>query len=167
MDQRVISTDGQYHRRSSFKDLGKTQPLEGLMERLVEFKDCAWDPFPRVIEQLSRKKPTRCSALPRVLTVLYPLTSYVLHLRAALASISLGSVSIAFVARFRTAANSNALAHVLAKIRAAREFHGASICALTSELKSFLKTSMGHNTMKVFEYVRHLDHAGRIADSQW
>ena len=29
----------------------------------------------------------------------------------------------------------------------------------------FLKTSMAHSTMEACEYVRHLDHAGKIADS--
>ena len=73
---------------------------------------------------------------------------------------------LSVAARFRTAANSNTLAGGLAKISAAREHDGASHFALTSEWEEkFLKTSMGHSTMEACEGVRHLDHAGRIADS--
>ena len=74
---------------------------------------------------------------------------------------------LTLAARFRTAANSNTLADGLAKIRVAREYDGAPIFALSPEWnKKFLKTSMAHSTMEAYEYVRHLDHAGKIADSQ-
>ena len=73
---------------------------------------------------------------------------------------------LSLAARFTTAANSNTLADGLAKVRAAREYDGVSLFALPPEWnEKFLKTSMPHSTMEAFEYVRHLDHAGRIADS--
>ena len=72
---------------------------------------------------------------------------------------------LSLAAGFGTAANSNTLADGIAKISAARENDGASIFALSPEWnKKFLKTSMAHSTMEAYEYVRHLDHAGRIAD---
>ena len=57
----------------------------------------------------------RCNALPLGLTMPYALTCYVL------------------AARFRTASNSNTLADGLAKNRAAREYNGVSLLALTHE----------------------------------
>ena len=73
---------------------------------------------------------------------------------------------LSLAARFGTAANSNTLADGLAKIRAAREYDGVSLFAFAPEWdKKFLKTSMAHSTMEACEYVRHLDHTGKIADS--
>ena len=73
---------------------------------------------------------------------------------------------LSLAARYRTAANSNTLADGLVKIRAAREYDGASLFALSPEWnKKFLKTSMAHSTMEAYEYVRHVYHAGRIAFS--
>ena len=69
-------------------------------------------------------------------------------------------------ARFRTAASSGTLVNGLAEIRAAREYDGASICALTPEWEErFLKTSMAFSTMEASEYVRQIDRTGKIAES--
>ena len=69
-------------------------------------------------------------------------------------------------ARFRTAANSGTLVSGSAQIRAARNFDGASIYALTSEWEAkFFKTSMACSTMEAYEYVCHIDRVGSIADS--
>ena len=57
-------------------------------------------------------------------------------------------------------------ANALAKIHAARENDGVSLFALTSEWdEKFLKTSMAYSTMEAYDYVYHMDHAGRFADS--
>ena len=73
---------------------------------------------------------------------------------------------LSLAARYRRAATSNTLADGLRKIRAAREYDGASLFAFSLKWnKKFLKTPMAHSTMEANEYVRHLDHAGRIADS--
>ena len=70
---------------------------------------------------------------------------------------------LSLAARFRTAANSNSLADGLAEIGAAREHDGVSFFVLIPEWnKKFLKTSMAHSKMEAYEYVRHLDHAGKI-----
>ena len=69
-----------------------------------------------------------------------------------------------FAARCRTAVNSHTYTLVdgFAKIRAAREYDDASLFAFSAEWnKKFLKTSMAHRKMEAYEYVRHLDHAGR------
>ena len=69
-------------------------------------------------------------------------------------------------ARFRTAASIGTLIKGLAKIRAAREYDGASIYALTPEWEErFLKTSMAFGIMKAYEYVRQIDRTGKIAES--
>ena len=73
---------------------------------------------------------------------------------------------ITLAARFRTAANSCTLVNGLAKIRAAREYDRASICALTPEWEEgFLNTSVACSVMEAEKYVRQMDRAGRIADS--
>ena len=73
---------------------------------------------------------------------------------------------LSLAAPFRTAANSNALADGLAKIRAAREYDDVSLFSLTAKWdKKFLKTSMAHNTVEACEYVCHLDCVGKIAAS--
>ena len=69
-------------------------------------------------------------------------------------------------ARFRTAASSGTLVNDLAKIRAVREYDGASIYAHTPEWEErFLKTSMAFSTMEAHEYVRQIDRPGKNADS--
>ena len=89
-----------------------------------------------------------------------------LDLCEALVSTYLGSVPSALLLRLETAANSGRLVNGLAKICTAREYVGASIYALTSEWEDkFLKTSVAYSTMESYEYVCHMDHAGRIADS--
>ena len=71
---------------------------------------------------------------------------------------------LSLAARYRTAVNSGTLVNGLAKIRAAREHDSAPIFALSLEWDTiFLKTPTAHSTMEGYEYVRHLDHAGKIA----
>ena len=73
---------------------------------------------------------------------------------------------ISLAARFRTATCFGALANGLAKIRAARDYDGASIFALTPEWEEkFLRTSMAFSTMKACEYVHRIGRTGEIADS--
>ena len=94
------------------------------------------------------------------------LTSHVLDLLAALASIFLGSVFSDLPPGLERLPTPTHLLTALAKIRAAREYDGASLFALSPEWnKKFLKTSMAHSTMDAHEHVRHLDHAGRTAAS--
>ena len=72
-----------------------------LVERLDDIKNISLlgigDPYPHLMRQPSKRKPLRCNATLLVLTVLYLLTSYVLDLRAALASTRLGPVFTALL----------------------------------------------------------------------
>ena len=96
----------------------------------------------------------------------YLLTYYVLDLSAALVSTHFGIRILSLAAWFGTAANPNTLADGLAKISAAQEYDGVSLFSLTPEWEEKrLKTSIAHSTVEAYEYVLHLDHAGRIADS--
>ena len=78
----------------------------------------------------------------------------------------LGIDMLSMAARYRTAVKSGTLNNGLKKIRAAREYDRAPIFALSHEWDEvFLRTSMAHNTTEAYEYVHHLDHASKIADS--
>ena len=75
-----------------------------------------------------------CNAPPLVHTMLYPLTSYVLDLSAALVATYLGSVSSAFLPGSE---------RLPTRTRAAREYDGVSLFAITPEWDNkLLKTSI-------------------------
>ena len=123
------STDGQHGGRSSIKELVKMSGTsESLAERLLstsKFTLCrfldAWDPYPHLIEQLSRKKPTRCN-VPLLLTkMLYLLTLFVLDLYAALVLTDVRFVSSASLPVLEQPPILGALVNGPAKIRAARD----------------------------------------------
>ena len=122
-----------------------------------------WDPYPHLIEQLSRKKPTRCNVPLLVSNNVIP-TDFLRACGLGIDRCGIRIVSLA--ARFRTAATSGTLVNGLAKSRAARDYDGASIYATTPEWEEqFLKTSMAYRTTEAYEHVRQMDSADRIADS--
>ena len=85
------------------------------------------------MRQPTRKNITRYNVPLLVPVMLYLLTSCERDPCAASAVTYVGFISSVLLPRFRTAANSGTLANGLAKIRAAREFYGASTYAHTPE----------------------------------
>ena len=74
---------------------------------------------------------------------------------------------LSIAAQYSTAVNSGTLINGLAKKRAAHEYDGASIFALSPEWdKMFLRTSMAHSTIEAYEYVSHVYHAGKIPSNK-
>ena len=72
---------------------------------------------------------------------------------------------ISLDARCRTPTCFGTLANGLAKIRAARDYDGASFFALTPEWEEkYLKTSMAFGTMEAYDYLRRIDRTGQMAD---
>ena len=99
-------------------------------------------------------------------TMFFLMTSYERDPCAVSVVRYVGFISSVWLACVRTAASSGTLVNGLAKIRAAREYAGASIDAHTPEWEErFLKTSMALSTVEAYEYVRQIDRTGKIADS--
>ena len=106
----------------------------------------------------------RCNALPLGPAMPYLLTFYVLDLCAALVSTYSGSVSLALLPDLeRLPTRTHSLA--LQKSVQPENTTVSPFSPLPEWEAKFLKTSMAHSTTEAYEYVRHLYHVGRIADT--
>ena len=96
----------------------------------------------------------------------YLLTYDVLDLHVALASTYLGSVSLALLPGLDRLPTRT---HSPTALQKSVQLENTTVSPFSplhpNGKERFLKTSMAHSTLEAYEYGRHLDHAGRIADS--
>ena len=125
-----------------------------------------WDPYPHLIEQLSRKKPTRCNVPRLVPIMLYLLTFFVLDLYAALV---LTDVGFASLASLPVSEQPPILAHSsMAQpkfVQLVTTTVPLFMLPLPEWEEQFLKTSIAKSTTEACGYVHQMDSADRIADS--
>ena len=123
-------------------------------------------PYPHLMGQPSRRRPTCCNAPLLDLKKPYLLTYDVLDLHVALASTCLGSVSLALLPGLNRLPTGT---HSPTALQKSVQLENTTVSPLSplhpNGKERFLKTSMAHSTLEAYEYGRHLDHAGRIADS--